>query len=199
MQGDKENNAGKELIIVSGLPRSGTSMMMKMLAGGGLEAVVDHQRVPDEDNPLGYFEDERVKDLSKDNTWITAELGGKVIKVISMLLYHLPPELSYKVIFLNRRVEEVLASQQKMLARRGITETGPDDAVMAAKWEEHITKVAEWLKQQDNFEVLYVDYAETVASPREHAGMVRDFLGMNLDVDAMAEAVNPSMYRNRIK
>jgi hypothetical protein len=197
MTAGSAGKAGNELIIVSGLPRSGTSMMMKMLAAGGLEVVADGQREADEDNLLGYFEDERVKDLAKDNSWITSKLGGKVLKVISMLLYNLPAGLNYRVLFLRRDIREVLASQRKMLGRRGISETGPPDELMAAKFEEHLAKVAGWLKQRDNFKVLYVDYADVIAEPEKHAAQVREFLALELDLSAMAEAVKPSMYRNR--
>ena len=185
------------LVIVSGLPRSGTSMMMKMLSAGGLEPVADNRRQADEDNLLGYFEDQRVMDLAGDNSWITAELNGRVLKVISMLLYHLPAGLRYKVVFLRRHLDEILASQHKMLQRRGEQDSGPDDAVMSAKFNEHLEKMYAWLKKQDNFDILYVDYAAAVASPQECAEQVSGFLGIKMDLDAMAEAVQPSMYRNR--
>ncbi|MBW7996146.1 MAG: sulfotransferase domain-containing protein [Candidatus Glassbacteria bacterium] len=194
--GDHQENSA-EIIVVSGLPRSGTSMMMKMLTAGGLEVVTDNLRADDEDNLLGYFEDERVKDLARDNTWITPAFDGKVLKVISMLLYHLPPALNYKVVFLRRGLEEVLASQRKMLARRGETDAGPDNTVMAAKFEEHLAKVAEWLDCRNNIETLYLDYSAAVAAPRECAARVKKFLGRDLNLDEMAEAVVPSMYRNR--
>src|SRR5437899_574640 len=104
--------------IVSGLPRSGTSMMMKMLEAGGMEPLTDHVRTADEDNPKGYYEFERVKDLEKDQTWLE-DAKGRYVKVISMLLKHLPAGYTYKVIFMRRTMEEILASQRKMLVRRG--------------------------------------------------------------------------------
>src|SRR5687768_1736541 len=106
------------ITVVSGLPRSGTSMMMKMLEAGGLEPVVDHVRKPDEDNPKGYYEFERVKALENDREWLP-EAKGKFVKVISMLLRHLPADHRFKVIFMQRNMPEVLASQKKMLVRRG--------------------------------------------------------------------------------
>jgi hypothetical protein len=187
----------KSLVIVSGLPRSGTSMMMKMLSAGGLEAVADNRRQADEDNLLGYFEDQRVMNLAGDSSWITPDLAGKVIKVISMLLYHLPPELSYKVVFMRRSLVEILASQRKMLERRGEMDTGPGDEVMAAKFDEHLQKVYSWLDDQKNFQALYVDYAAAVESPQECAVRVKKFLAINLNLDAMTEAVQPRLYRNR--
>jgi hypothetical protein len=192
-----KNDTANELIIVSGLPRSGTSMMMKMLAAGGIEPVTDSRRTADEDNLLGYFEDERVRQLAEDNSWITADLAGRALKVISMLLYHLPVKLNYSVLFMQRDIDEVLASQRKMLERRGETDTGPPDEVMAAKFGEHLEKVAGWLAKQENFRTLYVSYADAVARPGEYASRVAEFLGRELDQKATAGAVEPAMYRNR--
>ncbi len=122
---------GKPIVLVSGLPRSGTSMAMKMLSAGGMETIVDNIRTADEDNPKGYFEDERVKELAEmdDTTWIRAA-RGKVIKVVSSLLQYLPKDNSYKVIFMRRNLHEVLASQAKMLERRGEENTADDDDML---------------------------------------------------------------------
>src|SRR5512139_2049136 len=110
---------GEPVIIVSGLPRSGTSMLMKMLEAGGVPLVTDGVRTPDEDNPKGYYEVERVKDLAneQDKTWLR-QSKGKGLKVISYLLKSLPADVNYKVVFIRREIEEVLASQKKMLDRR---------------------------------------------------------------------------------
>src|SRR5215813_2579369 len=106
------------IIVVSGLPRSGTSMMMKMLAAGGLPVLVDAIRAADDDNPNGYFEFEPVKQLADgQNEWLT-EAGGKVVKIISALLEYLPKSYHYKIIFMERELKEILASQQKMLSHR---------------------------------------------------------------------------------
>src|SRR5687768_8758894 len=111
---------GKPIVVVSGLPRSGTSMAMKMLEAGGLSVVTDGLRTPDEDNPKGYYEDERVKRLHKepDKTWLH-EARGKVVKIISFLLKSLPPDHNYKVVLMQRNLREIVASQNKMLARLG--------------------------------------------------------------------------------
>src|SRR6185369_5935200 len=106
------------VIIVSGLPRSGTSMMMSMLVAGGIKAMTDSIRTADEDNPKGYFELEKVKELEKDHLWLS-DAAGKAIKIISALLKHLPREYPYKTIFMRREMKEILASQRQMLIRRG--------------------------------------------------------------------------------
>src|SRR5262249_30630691 len=103
-----------DIIIVSGLPRSGTSLMMQMLDGGGVPVLTDNIRAADTDNPRGYYEFEPVKATKRDATWLPAA-RGKAVKMVSQLLYHLPPGETYRVLFLERDLEEVLASQEKML------------------------------------------------------------------------------------
>jgi len=188
---------GKPIVLVSGLPRSGTSMAMKMLAAGGLETIVDNVRTADEDNPKGYFEDERVKDLAetKDTTWIR-EARGKVIKVVSSLLQYLPKDNTYKVVFMRRNLHEVLASQAKMLDRRGEENTA-DDEDMLCMYASHLEKVMFQLRFRDWFDVLYLDFADVVADPEMAAKQLNDFLGGGLDVEKMAVQVDPNLYRNR--
>jgi hypothetical protein len=182
--------------VVSGIPRSGTSMMMKMLTAGGMEIVTDNERKADEDNPKGYFEFEKVKELSEDNSWI-GKAQGKAIKVISQLLYHLPPQYQYKVVFVHREMDEILASQKKMLERRGQPTDLIDDAVMARKFRAHVDKVVKWIDVQPNMDAVYVTYHEVVADPLTAAKDVQTFLGSELDPVAMASAVDTSLYRNR--
>lgn len=186
----------KSITVVSGLPRSGTSMMMKMLEAGGILPLTDEIREADTDNPKGYFEFERVKKLDKgDSEWLE-KAEGKAVKVISALLQHLPQTHDYQVIFMERHMPEVLASQRKMLERRGEADE-MDDEKMSALFEKHLQQVKEWLAQQGNFSVLYVHYSETLADPRSQAERVNAFLGADLDVDKMAGTVDPNLYRNR--
>jgi len=190
---------GKPIILVSGLPRSGTSMAMKMLSSGGMETIVDNIRTADEDNPKGYFEDERVKDLaemSDDEKRFLRDARGKVIKVVSSLLQYLPKENHYKVVFMRRNIQEVLASQAKMLTRRGEENTSADED-MTRMYESHLDKVKFQLRFRDWFDVLYLDFADVVADPETAANRINGFLGGNLDVKAMAMQVDPNLYRNR--
>ena len=187
----------KFITVVSGLPRSGTSMMMKMLEAGGIPPMIDQLRVADEDNPKGYYEFERVKQMDKgDTTWVV-EARGKVVKVISALLKHLPPSEGYRVVFVRRNMPEILASQRKMLVHRGEDPDKMDDAQMAVLFERHLKQVEEWLASQPNFRVLYVHYSEILADPIPNIAQINDFLGGQLDLNAMAETVDPELYRNR--
>jgi hypothetical protein len=182
--------------IVSGLPRSGTSMMMSMLAAGGIEPMTDSLRVADEDNPRGYLEFEKVKSLASDSSWL-ADAGGKAVKVISSLLKHLPEGHSYKVIFMRRRMKEVLASQKQMLARRGEQAGGISDERLAESFSRHLKDVEEWLTGRENVEVLYVDYNELLEIPEALIRTVNDFLGGGLSARAMASVIDKSLYRQR--
>jgi hypothetical protein len=168
-----------------------------VLDQGGLPVMTDDIREPDEDNPRGYFEFERVKELDKgDQDWL-GDAQGKVIKVISALLEHLPREYSYRVIFMERQMDEVLASQRKMLARRGEPTDRVDDQEMARLFAKHLEKVRAWLAEQRNFAVLYVDYSQMMADPTPYVRQVNQFLGNTLDESAMGRAIDPALYRNR--
>jgi hypothetical protein len=187
----------KSLVVVSGLPRSGTSMMMKMLEAGGIPPLTDALRAADRDNPKGYYELERVKQLDKGDTGWLPEAEGKAVKVISALLQHLPADYDYRVIFMERHMPEILASQRKMLAHRGEDAEKMDDARMAELFARHVEQVRGWLAQQPNFDVLYVHYSDVLADPESEARRVNDFLGNRLHYEAMAEVVDPDLYRNR--
>ena len=188
---------GKPVVIVSGLPRSGTSMAMKMLEAGGMEMVVDNIRTADEDNPKGYYEDERVKELAEmtEKTWIRAA-RGKVVKVVSSLLNNLPESNTYQVIFMRRNLYEVLASQTKMLDRRGEASHTDDDDLLAM-YQAHLDKVVFQLRFRPNFDAIYIDYADVVSEPEVQARRIAEFLGGSLDPVVMASAVDGSLYRNR--
>jgi hypothetical protein len=182
--------------IVSGLPRSGTSMMMKMLEAGGLDPVTDNIRTADEDNPKGYYELEKVKEMKGDTSWLP-EARGKVVKVISALLQDLPPTETYRVVFMRRHMQEVLDSQRQMLVRRGQQPDRVPDDKMAAMFEKHLAKIEEWLAAQPNMQVLYVRYNEALANPAETARAIDEFLGGGLDLDAMVGVVDKQLYRQR--
>jgi hypothetical protein len=185
------------VVVVSGLPRSGTSMLMSMLDAGGIPPITDHIRTADEDNPKGYYEFERVKALDKGDTAWVSDAQGKSVKVISALLKYLPPEYQYKIIYVRRNMQEILASQRKMLVRRGEDPDKVDDAQMAALFEKHVSQVESWLREQPNIQVLYEHYSDILADPEKEARRIDDFLGDRLQVERMAEAVDPDLYRNR--
>lgn len=184
------------IVVISGLPRSGTSMIMKMIESGGMEIVTDNVRRPDIDNPEGYYELEKVKEFKKDSTWLRS-LHGKAVKIISMLLYRLPSDQNYKVIFVQRDMREILSSQKKMLKRLGEPFDQVPDTTLARKFEIHLAKIADWIKKRKNIECLYVNYRQIVEDPLTNAKRIKDFLQCPLDIEAMASAVDPSLYRNR--
>jgi hypothetical protein len=188
---------GEPVVIVSGLPRSGTSMMMKMLEAGGLTPMTDGLRTADVDNPKGYYEYERVKDLEKetDRSYIR-EGRGKVLKVISFLLKDLPDDNDYRIVFMRRDLGEVLASQNKMLAHRGEADTSSDDAMREA-YLSHLASVRLMSRKKDNWQMLEVHYDQTVKDAKATAAAVNAFLGGRLDAAAMAAAVDAELYRNR--
>jgi hypothetical protein len=189
---------GEPVVVVSGLPRSGTSMTMQMLAAAGVPVVTDGIRPAGEDNPKGYFEDERVKDLHKENedrSW-TRDARGKAIKIISFLLKDLPETNNYKVIFMKRALPEVLASQKKMLERRNEVDESGDDRMLEL-WENHLWRVFYLLKHADQFESLEIAYSDVIGDPLREARRIRDFLELKADPEKMAAAVDESLYRNR--
>lgn len=183
------------IIVVSGLPRSGTSMMMKMLNAGGIEPVTDNLRTADEDNPKGYYELEKVKQLDKDNSWVS-ECQGKALKVISMLLKPLPANQHYKIIFMRRKMEEILASQRQMMIRRGQPDTIPD-ARMAEMYHKHLKDIEAFIAKQSHMECLYISYNETLENPAEAVETVHRFLGGSLNTAAMLEVVDRALHRQR--
>lgn len=181
--------------IVSGLPRSGASMMMRMLDAGGLDPITDKIREADDDNPRGYYELEAVKRTKQDDSWLD-DAPGKVVKVISQLLADLPDKRKYKIIFMRRKLDEILASQKKMLDRRGEQDGAKDDD-MKITLTGHVEEVEAWMRGSAHVEVLFVNYNRMIAEPEAQAVRVNKFLGDKLDLQKMVEVVEPSLYRNR--
>ncbi len=188
---------GEPIVIVSGLPRSGTSMMMKMLEAGGIAIMTDSIRTADVDNPKGYYEYERVKELEKETDKSYIRDGrGKALKVISFLLKDLPDDNYYRVIFMRRDLGEVIASQNKMLDRRQ-EQSIDDHDTMAEAYRSHLASVKILVRKRPNFEMLEFRYDQAVKDPREAARVVNAFLGGALDEAAMVKVVDAELYRNR--
>jgi LPS sulfotransferase NodH len=184
------------ITVVSGLPRSGTSMMMKILEAGGIPILTDNLRTPDEDNPRGYFEFEQVKALKEGEVVWLQDASGKAVKVISSLLGELPAAYQYKIIFMRRAISEILASQKQMLFRRGESTEG-DDQKMAENFQEHLKRVRVWLANQANMGVLYIDYNELMADPAPHITSVAEFLGVEERLNEMLAVPDKGLYRQR--
>jgi hypothetical protein len=183
------------ITIVSGLPRSGTSLMMQMLDRGGMEAVTDNIRSADVDNPKGYYEFEKVKKVKEDASWLK-DTRGKVFKMVSMLLLDLPSDEKYKIIFMKRNMAEVLASQRKMLERLN-KDSGPEDEEMGDLLAAHLNKTCDWLEQQPHMDVLYTNFNDLIADPLKEAKAVNRFLNNRLDIDKMIKSIDKTLYRNR--
>jgi hypothetical protein len=186
------------ITIVSGLPRSGTSLMMQMLAAGGMPILSDGERRADVDNPKGYLEWERIKQLPKEPACI-AEAEGKAVKVISQLLLSLPPQHEYRIIFMQRPLAEVLASQEQMLHRRGTSGAGVDSAVITKAFQNHLFEVNAWLNGKPNVKVKRVQYHEVLREPKPVAESLAQFLEVTLNLEAMTQQVDATLYRNRAK
>jgi hypothetical protein len=185
------------ITIVSGLPRSGTSMMMRMLAEGGMPVITDELRRADSDNPNGYFEFETVRQMSAGNVEWLADANGKAVKVISALLEYLPSNYSYKIIFLERDVHEILASQRKMLINRNEKEMG-EEAEIEAQIQKHLSAMKPWLVRQPNIEVLFVNYNTLIAKPEPVCEQIREFLDLPLNQTRMLAVPDKQLYRNRV-
>jgi hypothetical protein len=185
------------ITIVSGLPRSGTSLMMQMLAAGGVPILSDGERRADVDNPRGYLEWERIKQLPREPALI-AEAEGKAVKVVSQLLLSLPAGHEYRIIFMQRPLPEVLASQAEMLRHRGTGNPAADDTVIVKAFQNHLYEVNTSLAGRCDVKVLRVPYHRVLNETKTVAEEIVSFLGIPLDTDAMARQADPSLYRQRV-
>lgn len=191
-------HAGAPIVVVSGLPRSGTSMMMRMLHAGGMGILSDGERGADVDNPHGYFELRRIMELENetDKSYLRAA-RGRAVKVVSFLIKDLPPTNRYQVVFMRRHLDEVLASQNKMIARRGVNDSTDDDSLRQSYLAD-IARARVLSRRRPYLEMVEIEYGDAVANPAAVARQVCQFLGRTLDVEAMAAAVDASLYRNRV-
>ncbi len=183
------------ITVVSGLPRSGTSMMMRMLESGGIPVMTDGVRTADDDNPRGYYEFEPVKQLEWNTSWL-ADAFNKAIKIIYVFLYHLPANHRYKVLFLRRSLNDVVASQKVMLDRRRQAGTLTDEQLMES-YNQQLQRLYSWVKRQSNIEILYLDYEEILSEPETAVLDITNFLGLPLNTHAMIQTIEPSLHRNR--
>jgi hypothetical protein len=186
------------ITIVSGIPRSGTSLMMQMLSAGGMAVFSDGRRGADANNPRGYYELESVKALARDAR-VISEGEGKAVKVISSLLEYLPSGHDYRIIFMRRALAEVVASQDRMLERLGKAATTSVSAESIIRaFEKHLKEVESWLERQPNMAVIYVEYSAVLREPYAEASRIADFLEQRLDLEAMVGKVEVSLHRERM-
>ena len=185
-----------DIVIVSGLPRSGTSMMMQMMDKGGLEIFTDGIRKPDENNPKGYYEHELVKSLARNKNWVK-DAQGKCVKIISQLLFELPANYNYKIIFMERDLDEVIQSQHKMLVRDGKAKEDALNIRVLNVFKQNLERVHRWVPAQSNMEIIFVSHRNLVNSPKEELQKVNDFLGKTLNIDDMVAVVDKSLHREK--
>jgi hypothetical protein len=186
------------LTIVSGLPRSGTSMMMKMISEGGIPALIDNIREADEDNPKGYYEYEPVKKTKEDSSWVPGGMG-KVVKMVHLLLLDLPLEYEYRVVFMRRNLDEVVASQNVMLDRHGKKTDDMPKERLQAFYRTQIRKVEDYMQEHaEHFKFIEIDYNEIMQNPAPHVQRLNEFLG-DMDTETMMTVIDPSLYRQRAK
>ncbi len=202
------NELREAVTIVTGLPRSGTSLMMQMLEAGGIPALTDDARLPDQDNPKGYYELEAVKYTAQDPSWLD-EASGCAVKMITALVRMLPMDRPYRVIIMRRRIEEILDSQEKMLDRLGRQGAAIDPAVLRDHFEADIQSTGSWLQSQPGVQAIEVWYHQLIAEPQAQAARIAAFFAAEhnpavfaaspviLDPKAMAGVVDPSLYRQR--
>ena len=186
------------ITVVSGLPRSGTSMMMQALEAGGMSILTDGLRQQDEDNPKGYYEFEPVKKTKEDSSWLPTAVG-KAVKIIYRLIYDLPEEYDYRVIFMRRDINEILASQTRMLQRTGRQGAKIGDEKLAALFKNQLSDFEDWIANKQQFSILWIDHKDMISSPLIECEKINRFLDGALNAGAAAAVVDPSLYRNRIE
>jgi hypothetical protein len=184
------------ITVVTGLPRSGTSLMMQMLAAGGIPPLTDNVRGPDDSNPRGYFEFEPVKRLRSDGSWLV-QSPGRAVKIVHLLVRELPLDscLQYRVILMHRNMREILASQRVMLERQG--KKSSDETLLVEAYRAQLDELERWFRQHEQFATLIIDYGDLIRNPRGAAVKVDKFLGGNLNIDEMTKTVDPALYRQR--
>lgn len=184
------------IVIVSGLPRCGTSMMMRMLDRGGIEPLTDNVRTANIDNPKGYYEFERVKKLPGDTDWLP-EAKGKAVKVLAELIKHLPEGYSYKVIFMKRNLKEVIESQKKMLERRGEDPDDISNEELRDMFKKYLKVLEREIEEHSDMDVIYVSYNDMIETPELEVERINGFLSGGLDIDEMLSVIDKDLYRNR--
>lgn len=197
MEGAGNINLKNSIIVVSGLPRSGTSMVMSMLEAGGLPLLKDGIRKADDDNPKGYFEFERVKKLREGDVAWLPEAHGKVVKVISYLLFSLPENYAYRVLFVRRKLPEIIASQREMLIRRSEDPDKVSEEELTNILKKHLSQVDAWMEDQRHMEHIDIDYNRMVQDPQADILRINTFLGGVLDAGKMTQVIDPDLYRQR--
>ncbi len=185
------------IFIVSGLPRSGTSMMMHMLKAGGVKILEDKTREPDEHNPNGYYEYEFASKLPEGNVDWLEKAEGKAVKVLSFYIQHLPAKYEYKVIFMERNYDEIVKSQQKIALEEGKKPHKKEIKMMIDYFRSHVKQIKEWIRLRPNFIILSLSYNEIVNDPDQFLSTIGEFLELELNEEKMSKVVDKKLYNQR--
>lgn len=193
---DSVTPAWAPIIVVSGLPRSGTSLMMQILTAAEIPLLTDGNRDADDSNPRGYFEFDPVKNLAADQSWVSSACG-KGVKIILQLLPHLPGEVGLDVIMMDRPISEVVASQNTMLKRMGL-ESKADPQVLASVFERQRQEAIEFLERRQRTRWIEISHPKLLSDTLSEIGRIRDFLKIDPSREpAMLNCVEPSLHRTK--
>ena len=181
----------EEIIVVTGLPRSGTSLMMQILAKSNLPILSDGKRESDINNPEGYYELEAVKGIVRDNSFLN-EAKGKVVKIVAPLPTFMNKNLKYKVVFMRRDMDQILRSQEKMLEKDQASEREKFRTI----YEFHLKKTYQFFKD-NSIPFIDINYSKLIEQPEVELAILKDFCSLNCDVNDLIEVVKPELYRNK--
>ncbi len=185
------------ILVVSGLPRSGTSLMMQILKQASISLLVDDQRTADESNPQGYFEYQPVKKLKNDDSWLPLALG-KAVKIVSPLLFYLPDQFEYKIIFMRRQLDEIIESQNKMLKNQRSL-TNEEKLKLRQRLANHLLQVHQYLAHKQNMQVVKIDFNHLLKNPEAELLRLVQFLGLTISIEKLKTVIKPDLYRSRLE
>jgi sulfotransferase family protein len=186
-----------DIIVVTGLPRSGTSLMMQILQSIGIEPFTDNQRLPNGSNPKGYFEHELVKTIEHDSSWIE-DVKGKAIKIVSPLLIYLPSNYKYKIFFMDRNYDEIIQSQERMIAESNISNSGIEPEILKQIFIKDLEHACNWIREQPNCESLEISHSKLLKNPKSEIDKICDFLELIVDLDNAIKVIDKKLYRAKL-
>lgn len=186
-----------DIIVVTGLPRSGTSLVMQILQSMGIDLFTDNKRSPDQSNPRGYFEHELVKTIEYDTSWIK-KVEGKAIKIVSPLLVYLPNNYNYKIIFMDRVLDEIVQSQEKMLLVNGVPNPQIEPEVIKQIFIKDLKQAWSWIRELSHSESLEISHSKLLKKPESELEKVNGFLNIKVDLENTLKVIDKKLYRSMI-
>jgi len=186
-----------DIIVVTGLPRSGTSLMMQILQSMGIKLFIDKHRAPDQSNPKGYFEHELVKTIERNNFWIK-DAKGKAIKIVSPLLMYLPVNINYKIIFMNRLLDEIIQSQERMLSERGKENNTINSEVLKQIFIKDLNLSRKWIAKQSQSKYLEISHSKLLENPKPELEKIKTFLDIPIDLRSTIKVIDKKLYQAKV-